>query len=278
MTALARTSKYWDHKRSMCMYLRVVNLLKHFQIDPKTFLEFLTRSDTIISGSAALLVFCPGLFTPGDLDIYCAEEKLNEVLDFFETFTEYRSPEESPAEEELARDVDYNLWAASENYIAKVLKLYCSPQPESECTEATMVNIIAVRRIHPITSISHFHSTPVMNIITGKGVICMYPEITLRMRGVVNTQRHTTAPTEKFGNCLNKYRKRGFELALSLGKWPGLRPDFARTKPMKDIPLCAISFPELPATAETKRVPKRAVLDEELWNLAWGLSEWRLGL
>jgi len=244
-------------------------------LEPKTFLEFLTRTSTIISGSAALLVFCPGLFIPGDLDIYCSEENLDKVLDFFQTYTEYASPTETPAKDELARDVDYDAWVFSVNHIAKVQKIYCPPPPKSN-REPTIVNIIAVQQISPITAISYFHSTPVMNIITGKGAMCIYPELTLRMRGVINTYRSSMSSTTKFTTCLDKYRERGFDLALTLGKWPGLRPDFARKKPLKDVPLCAVAFPELPATPETKRVPKKMVLEEDEWNMGWELSEWRV--
>lgn len=277
MTALASTSKYWDHKRSKCVYLRVINILKHFQLDPKTFLEFLTRTSSVISGSAALLVFCPGLFIPGDLDIYCPEENLNDVLDFLDTFTEYHSPEECSPREELVEDAEYDAWVFSENHIAKVLKLRCSPPSDSMCADPTMVNIIAVREIHPIMAISHFHSTPVMNIITGKGAICVYPELTLRMRGVINTQKESITKTRKFGRCLEKYRQRGFDLALTLGKWPGLRSDFARMQMLKDVPLCAIAFPEVPVAVGMTRVPKEVILEEDEWLLDWELSEWQLG-
>ncbi|KAF9454287.1 hypothetical protein P691DRAFT_717714 [Macrolepiota fuliginosa MF-IS2] len=273
MTALARTSKYWDRKRSECIYFRVVSILADFQLDPKTFLEFLTRTSSVISGSAALLVFCPGLFIPGDLDLYCSEENLDDVLDLLNTFTEYRSPEESSSKEELIKDRDYEDF--SENCIAKVLKLSCCPPPESTRMDPTIVNIIAVRDVHPITAISHFHSTPVMNVITGKGAMCMYPELTLRMRGIINTHRHSMKSRKKFENCLNKYRQRGFDLGLTLGKWPGLRPDLARKNKLKSIPLCPIAFPEVPFTGDMKRTPKEVILEEDEWLLDWELSEWR---
>lgn len=219
-------------------------------------------------------MFYPGLFTPGDLDIYCSLEMLDEVLDFFEAFTLYHSPEEASPSEELVHDPNYDAWIANENYIARVLKLSCSPQPQGDCSEPTILNIIVVQSIDPILAISHFHSTPVMNIVTGKGVVCVYPELTFRMRGVINSQRHSSQPTDKFKKCLDKYKGRGFEFAMSLGKWSGMRRDFARPKALKNMPLCAIAFPDLSDTATARNVPKKAVLEERLWDLDWELSEW----
>lgn len=274
MAAFGSTSRYWDRKRSECIYFRVVNLLTYFQLDAKSFLEFLTRTSSIISGSAALLAFYPGLFVPGDLDIYCSEGNLAEVLDFFLSFTGYSSPTECLTRDELPKDADYDDWVFSENHLAKVLKLYCASPPGSK-RESTIVNIIAVMDTAcPVSAISHFHSTPVMNMITGKGVTCVYPELTLRMRGIINTYRSSLASTTKFKACLDKYRERGFELALTLGKWPGIRPDFARKKLLRDVPLCAVAFPEFPVTGETKRMPKQMVLEEDQWNMMWEMSEW----
>ncbi len=274
MVALGSTSRYWDRKRGECFYFRVVNILKQFQLEPKIFLEFLTRTSTVISGSAALLVFYPGLFIPGDLDIYCSESSLSEVLDFFQVFTKYSMPKESPTREELSKDKDYDDWVFSESHLAKVLKIYGPPYPDSN-REPPMVNIIVVRNVmDPISAISHFHSTPVMNLVTGRGVICVYPELTLRMRGIINTHRSSMATTAKFTACLDKYRERGFDLALTLGKWPGLRPDFANKRRLGDMPLCTVAFPELAATSERERMPKQVVLKEDQWNTEWELSEW----
>jgi hypothetical protein len=274
MVALARTSKHWYYRRSICMYLRIVDILKFFQLDPTTVLKFLTRTGTVISGSAALLMFYPGLFTPGDLDIYCSVEMLDEVLDFFEAFTPYHSPEEASPSEELTHDPNYEDWVEYENYIARVLKLSCSPQPGHECKKPWILNIIVVQKIEPVLAISHFHSTPVMNIITGNGVVCVYPELTLRMRGIINSQRDSSQPTDKFKKCLDKYKGRGFEFAMSLGRWSGIRRDFARPKALKNMPLCAIAFPDLSDTATARNIPAKVVLEEQLWDLKWVLSEW----
>lgn len=276
MTALSGTSKFWDRKRNECIYYRVIRLLEHFQLDPPSFLDLLTRTKSVISGSGGLLVFCPTLFVPGDLDIYCDDGKLEEILEFFRTFTEYREPEERPVADELARDVDYANWLASESHLSKVLKLSCSPSDGSANMEPKLVNIIAVRRIQTISAISYFHSTPVMNIITGTGAICVYPELTFRMRGVINTQSQSLSGSEKFKNCLDKYRERGFDLAISVGKWSGMRRNFAMAKPLGDMPVCAIPFPNASVEAGATRAQNRAALDGMLWELIWGLSEWAL--
>lgn len=78
------------------------------------------------------------------------------------------------------------------------------------------------------------------------------------------------ASTEKFNNCLNKYRERGFDLAMTLGKWPGMRHDFVRAKPLKNIPVCAITFPK----GTEERPLREGAMDRDLWNLEWELSEW----
>lgn len=274
MTALSETSKFWDQKRNECIYYRVIRLIEYFQLDPPSFFGLLTRTKSVISGSAALLVFCPGLFVPGDLDVYCNDKQLEEVLDFFRTFTEYREPEEKPVADELARDADYANWVNTESHLSKVLKLSCPPPAGSEHMGARMVNIIAVRRIQTISAISHFHSTPVMNIITGTGAICVYPELTFRMRGIINTQGQSMPSSEKFKNCLDKYRERGFELAVTLGKWSGMRRGFAMSKPLERMPVCAIPFPHARISTGEQRASNRAALSKGLWGLIWVLSEW----
>ncbi|KXN81708.1 hypothetical protein AN958_03806 [Leucoagaricus sp. SymC.cos] len=276
MTTLSQTSKFWDTQRNKCIRLRVLALLTYFQLDPQAFLDLLTRTSSVVSGSAALLVFCPGLFTPGDLDVYCSEGMLDEVLDHFETFTEYREPESQSTAEELAKDEAYTAWVFSENHLAKVLKLSCLPPAGSSDMESKLVNIIAVRRIPTISAVSHFHSTPVMNIITGTGAICVYPQLTLQMRGLVNTRNAASVPSSesKFARCLDKYRERGFKLAMTLGKWPGMKAEYVRKRRLFKMPLCVIPFPKNSAAAGTTRVPKQAALDDELWKLSWELSEW----
>ncbi|KAJ3552678.1 hypothetical protein NP233_g12822 [Leucocoprinus birnbaumii] len=126
-------------------------------------------------------------------------------------------PEEEPKYEELAKDSDLEPWAFSRKHIAKALKLSCSPPPGDETTDLRLVNIIAVRRIRTVSFISHFHSIPVMSFITGTGAVCAYPELIFRMRGVIN-ERQSNASTEKFTNCLNEYRSRGFDMAMTFGR------------------------------------------------------------
>jgi hypothetical protein len=274
MTALGATSKFWHIKRNECIFFRVFHLLEHFQLDPPPFLEFLTRTKSVISGSAALLIFHPGLFRPGDLDVYCEEEKLDDVLNFFETSTTYREPEKDPAHDAHAEDYRVEMrdeWEKS--HLWKVLSLSCTPPAGSENMEPRLVNIIAVEKNMIIPVISHFHSTAVMNIITGTGVTCVYPELTFNMRGVINRERYFSLSRlglKKLEKCLDKYRARGFDLALGVNKWSDVKSDplqeyYGR---LETIPIWAIPFPK----AGAKRILNRVVLEETLWKEHWQFS------
>ncbi|KAF8180871.1 hypothetical protein BJ912DRAFT_855031, partial [Pholiota molesta] len=67
--------------------------------------------------------------------------------------------------------------------------------------------------------IVHFHSTVVMNYIASYGLVCLYPELTLGRRGVVN---HQNIP-HRVANSIQKYRERGFDIQTGLNAWDATR-------------------------------------------------------
>ncbi|KAJ7044249.1 hypothetical protein C8F04DRAFT_896201, partial [Mycena alexandri] len=148
-----------------------------------------TRS--IVSGSAALLMVTDLEFVPGDLDIYMPLSQ------------------EEPAMAIVQRHMNFELVTSrmprgypDNSGITKVHRLEKG---------ARSMNIIIVQGEDPAIAIFHFHSTIVMNYLTGFGLYCAYPSLTLSDVGVVNLP----AVLRELGirrnaeECFDKYRARG---------------------------------------------------------------------
>jgi hypothetical protein len=150
----------------------------------------------VISGSAALAVLLGGEFVPQDLDIYVNANGFAEMLVFL-------------------MDHGYKLVIPRQNYgLTKeypestiVLTLKRNGTGEGETRKIDLIGTTE-RDAHPLTAITQFHSTAAMNYIAFYGIVCLYPEWTMRRNGLV-TRRNV--PSE----ILNKYRDRGFNMAYT---------------------------------------------------------------
>lgn len=174
-------------------------------------------TNTVISGSWALLAIFPDSFIPGDLDFYTAKSQSNNY-GLFIPFLESRG----------YRIVSF----ADANYGP-------GPEPENfpENTEiefifklsngTTFINVVFSQSQSGLQPIFEFHSTVVMNYIAWYGVVCLYPGLTLKRRGLIN---HHVLPS-RVAACIEKYRSRGFDLQPSLGIWNSTRAHICEEDP-----------------------------------------------
>jgi hypothetical protein len=71
-----------------------------------------------------------------------------------------------------------------------------------------VVNLIETRSSAP-TAVFMFHSTFVMNYLTWNTLVCAYPKMTVRGRGLLNSDADEQSPRTM--SCLIKYILRGFD-------------------------------------------------------------------
>lgn len=162
---------------------------------------------TVISGSWALYAIFPDAFVPGDLDLYTSgpeKRRFNRLIMFLIS----RGYSVVSFAEEEYMGADFDLKAADIDHIIKLSK-------RSSTGTHRHINIITSRSPFQIRPIFHFHSTVVMNFIASYGLVCLYPELTLYRRGLINDP----TPVPRVVSCVKKYRDRGFDLRPRLDAW-----------------------------------------------------------
>jgi hypothetical protein len=88
----------------------------------------------------------------------------------------------------------------------------------------TMDIIVSANRFS-ISPIFHFHSTPVMNCITGNGIFSAYPKMTCQKRRILNPlvlHMDITSPPMPYFSvraALKKYEDRGFQIRRNPSCW-----------------------------------------------------------
>ncbi|KAF8180863.1 hypothetical protein BJ912DRAFT_854980 [Pholiota molesta] len=209
-------------------------------------------TDTLVSGSWALYVLHPGMFTPGDLDLYISkcDRRVNMLMRFLES---RHYVVESVAD---AYYIDYVDPVA--NDIHRILRLSQETRPH-----APTINVVISRSASSIRPIFSFHSTIVMNFLAWYGLVCLYPRLSLARRGLINAP----ANGSRVSRWIKKYRLRGFDLQTSLTCWGDIVTHECRQTP--DCPLTTrrvISQNVLFIPVENNRRLEEFIQDET-WHL-----------
>ena len=129
--------------------------------------------------STALSVLLGGEFVPHNLDIYVNAKGFSAMLVFLMNH-EYQVEKLQPHH------------ALEKKY----------PKSKTILTlkrDGERIDLIGTTEEHVLTAVTQFHSTAVMNYITFYGIVCLYPEWTMRRN----------VPCK----ILDKYRGRGFKMA-----------------------------------------------------------------
>ncbi|KAJ7018225.1 hypothetical protein C8F04DRAFT_1199167 [Mycena alexandri] len=171
---------------------RIFETLSICDTDPVHVMALLRTTRSIVSGSAALLMVTDLEFVPGDLDIYTPLSQ------------------EEPAMAIVQRHMNFELVTSRmPRGLPRQLRNH-EGSPPREGGEGE----------DPAIAIFHFHSTIVMNYLTGFGLYCAYPSLTLSDVGVVNLP----AVLRELGirrnaeECFDKYRARGITLVNDVKK------------------------------------------------------------
>ncbi|KAF6759693.1 hypothetical protein DFP72DRAFT_1098622 [Ephemerocybe angulata] len=191
------------------LFERAQYLLEDFGMQRKDVLAMLKWTESIISGSFVLAILYPGMFVPGDIDIYAAEPFLPSVKAFISKLGYSKSRVVFP-------------WKT-------IVDVSSRPQTNPSTSKASPSNnvfdnisqILEFRndggqKINLILSVSvailplmQFHSTIVQNYVAFHGVVVLHRQ-TLSRIGLINIPA-AKIPARTL-RCLVKYEQRGFKM------------------------------------------------------------------
>ena len=166
--------------------------LARYQIDWSALRAIMVATGAVISGSTALAVLLRGEFVPQDLDIYVNAKGFTAVLAFLVNHG-YR----------VVISESRPHYAHKKKYPNSKYVLTLKSDGEGE-----KIDLIGTTEEHVLATITQFHSTSVMNYIAFYGIVCLYPEWTMRKNGLV-ARRNVSY------KILDKYRQRGFKIAYT---------------------------------------------------------------
>ncbi|KAK6992983.1 hypothetical protein R3P38DRAFT_2568245, partial [Favolaschia claudopus] len=145
-----------------------------------------------VSGSTSLPVLLDMKFKPNDLDVYTFEPDEDRLLNLVKNSFGFAIVHQTnnPYWQDM-HGIKRTHWLRKNTHI---------------------INIIVMPADSAAGAIFQFHSTIVMNYISGWGVFCAYPDLTLRGKSVAN---HSALATEGQRNraktCFVKYGERGID-------------------------------------------------------------------
>ncbi|KAG2022496.1 hypothetical protein CC2G_000238 [Coprinopsis cinerea AmutBmut pab1-1] len=180
---------------------RVISLLESFNMNSHNFLDLLRSTGGYISGSAALAVIDPGVYTPGDLDLYVNVLKANEVW-------RYLWRRRAGGWRQLLTPAQFRaagLPVRGYSGIDGVVVVWYFQHQQS----GKLVNVVVTRTKSALPAILRFHSTLVMNVITHFGVVSFYRTPTTA--GVGWTTKEGMLGLGDL-SALDKYRERGYTI------------------------------------------------------------------
>ncbi|KAF6746290.1 hypothetical protein DFP72DRAFT_855550 [Ephemerocybe angulata] len=134
-------------------------------------------SGTILSGSAALSIILPGSCKPGDLNFYCPVGSLAIATNHFINNGEYA--EVNVTRRTLVSQRTRHSSLDVNNGVRSVHKF----RHLTTCRFVTLTESISES---PLLPLFYFHTTLMMNCVTGGGAICFYPDLTYHCIGRLN--------------------------------------------------------------------------------------------
>ncbi|KAG1780904.1 hypothetical protein EV702DRAFT_963291 [Suillus placidus] len=183
----ASVSEYMDERHKM--------LLQTFVEDVKGFNDLLDTTGTVISSSSALHLFQAKVNALRlHMDIYVTHKFEEEVMSYLKATEEYKVKHKSE------RKTEHDSSA-----IQKIFKLEKGDKK---------IDVIITDWASAIIPILQFHSTVVMNYITARTLVSLYPNWMKENRGLVNPCMYLDNTTNlRTVLALMKYVNRGFDLS-----------------------------------------------------------------
>ncbi|KAJ3571256.1 hypothetical protein NP233_g3867 [Leucocoprinus birnbaumii] len=148
---------------SKALYHIVLRILRHSMANPIELLAKMREADAVISGSAVLHAMDYQTFSPNDLDIYVPSERV-EIIGSFLVSSGFS----------LAPDRPLSGSPYSIRTLKEVRRYVINPSDAGDMP-ATEVNLLSTRARSPFIAIVNFDMTGLMNVITARSLLSLYP-------------------------------------------------------------------------------------------------------
>ncbi|KAG6835878.1 hypothetical protein H0H93_013718 [Arthromyces matolae] len=170
-------------------------------------LQLLRRTNSVISGSLVLLIINTPDFLAHDIDFYVPDHQEAFFVD--ELMSKYQLIDFTPRPKAMA----YTLPGVKS---IRVLRT---------ASESININVIVSVNRNPLTPITSFHSSVVMNYLSGYELYVGYPLLTCNHRNVINSDRLIQPETNviRAVTALYKYELRGYDSDTEVTDWDDLR-------------------------------------------------------
>ena len=202
----------------------VHQILAHFITDTERFLTVLREEHACISGSVVVHVLqgmCleggamveKGWF-PKDVDVYVPRPEVTESDPPFVTYMITVEGYHKVSRKSLPPCIHYRAYPEVRDLV--VLR-----------KGRLRMDVIVSASLFSLMPILRFHSTIVMNCITGNGIWSVYPGMTCDGRGIYNSMVFAVGdivpkmPPASVRAAYKKYALRGFDIRRCPGSWPG---------------------------------------------------------
>lgn len=176
--------------------------VKPFCKETSQFLELVWETGSIVSGSVALAVLEPRrlrVWTPNDMDVYTTSHEKDNLIAYL--------IKEEGYEEESNLPATHSFY--SNRVLKQVIKLVNG--------KGKRIEIMVVDTKSPVTAVLSFYGTHVMNILSGRGILAVYPRHTLSKRAIYNTALTPYLLRLPFAiqKCIVKYSSRDYVFSLN---------------------------------------------------------------
>lgn len=213
-----REMRQFMHTNKQCRYICQKFLQRKFDFTLRPYIDHRDRframmrhTRSIISGSTAVdfglhSMTCPE-FRSNDLDIYVGSTSALSVIQHLRYIEGYTAIPTTPRPPHLLLD----------NYdggLSTVVRMAHTKKPK--------IDVVCSARISALHPLSFFWGTIPMTYLTANGFCTAYPDLFFEMKGCLNP---VSGITDRAGECLAKYRRRGFEIGtFGINGVGGCRP------------------------------------------------------
>lgn len=229
-----------------------------FGIDARSFRRVMRTTNSVISGSAALLMLSPGAFVPHDLDLYVPRDKAERTIALIEEISDYRLILIKPTKGE------YNI-----KNIHRVFYLHSRKYNRQ-------INIIVSQTNNALNPIFSFDGTHPMNFMSAHGITCAYPSLTLNNCSLLNWEG--LLPADSMVWWREKWLARGYMIRRTLRWWAEYNEHSCRidgscpltVRSIYDAHTMFLDFPRA-QRSQLPRVSNRIIYSRGA-NMVWGLK------
>lgn len=166
----------------------------------------MSATNSVISGSTALaFVVRDQSWAPNDLDFYIPKGRMQDISSHLELEEGYAAKQREIKSEDGASD----FYDDSDPEFTQICRV--ETMVKTGPRGISSIDIVESLSTNPIYTIASFHSTAVMNFITGTSVNVTYPHFTFNREAITHHERRSVRALK----WVKKYEGRGFKIVNS---------------------------------------------------------------